>query len=284
MALLGSIIGGVASIAGAAIGAKANADAANAANMATYDAMRISTDAINKYISALYEGLSIQQAAIQSGYTSSVASFEEGSKGAEEVLGGLRDEAKPGLTFFKNLIANPMSLTPEQMYERDEARRINAQNIRSSGFAGSGRTASSLLRKVDTDLTMKMLEANRDRAFQAAGALADSYDTSVRGIAGLKSATGAFKADAADRAAGRVTDMYRGYYSDLGGAYKDVGNVQASGTQQIGATSANAMTANGALAGKAIGEIGSVIASANKPTSYSNAALSAKYPEGAGPW
>lgn len=277
MALLGSIIGGVASIAGAAIGAKANADAANAANMATYDAMRISTDAINKYISALYEGLSIQQAAIQSGYSSSVASFEEGSKAAEDVLGGLRDEAKPGLTFFKTLIANPQSLTPEQIYQRDEARRINAQNIRSSGFAGSGRTAASLLRKVDLDFTNRMMEENRDRAFQAAGALADSYDTSVRGIAGLKSATGTFKADAADRAAGRVTDMYRGYYSDLGGAYKDVGNAQASGTQQIGQTTANATAANGQLVGSAIGDIASTIASANRKSSYS-------YPEGKGVW
>lgn len=268
MAILGAVIGAGASIAGALIGSNANAQAANAANQATYESMRISTDAINKYIEALYSGLSIQDAAIRSGYSSTVASFEEGANAATETLGALRDEAKPGLTFFKNLIANPMRLTPEQEYERTEARRINAQNVRASGFAGSGRTAASLLRKVDLDFTNKMMEQNRDRAFQAAGVLADSYDASSRGIAGIQSTLGQQKAQAADTATNRVTGMYDSYYDRLGAAYRDVGKTQASGTQQIGQTTANAITANGQLAGQAIGDIGSAIATANRKSSY----------------
>ncbi|UVC14697.1 hypothetical protein [Mesorhizobium onobrychidis] len=278
--MLGEIIGAVAGIGGAMIGSSANADAANAANQMTYEGMRISTDAINKYIDAIYSGLDMQSAAIQSGYTATVGSIEEGSQAAQATLGAMREEAEPGMRFLRNVIANPMRLTSDQKYQIDESRRINAQNIRSSGFAGSGRTAAALMNKVENDTTNSMLEKNRAAAMAAAGGLADSYDQSGRGIAGLQSSEGNAKAQAADTASARAGSMYDNYHSNLGNAYMSIGKTQAAGMQAMGNTTANAMTANGNLMGQAIGDIGSSIASASRAKTYAD--RMSKYESGAG--
>ncbi|MER8602783.1 hypothetical protein NKH48_03175 [Mesorhizobium sp. M1233] len=268
--MLGEIIGGLASGLGAMVGADANADAANASNAMTYEGMRISTDAINKYIDALYSGLDMQSAAIQSGYSAVVGSIEEGSHAAQATLGQMRDEAEPGMRFLRNVVANPMKLTSDQKYQLDESRRINAQNIRSSGFAGSGRTAAAMMGKVENDTTNAMLEKNRAAAMSAAGALADSYDTSGRGIAGLQSSEGTQKAAAADTASGRAGNMYNSYYDRLGTAYTSIGKTQASGMESMGNTTGNAIAANGNLMGSAIGDIGSAIASGARASTYAD--------------
>ncbi|MER9217859.1 hypothetical protein NKI48_02840 [Mesorhizobium sp. M0644] len=268
--MLGEIIGAVTSGIGALVGQDANADAANAANAMTYEGMRISTDAINKYIDALYSGLDMQSAAIQSGYSAVVGSIEEGSHAAQATLGQMRDEAEPGMRFLRNVVANPMKLTSDQKYQLAESRRINAQNIRSSGFAGSGRTAAAMMGKVENDQVNSMLEKNRAAAMNAAGGLADSYDASMRGISGLQSSEGTQKAQAADTASGRAGNMYDSYYDRLGSAYTSIGKTQASGMENMGNTTANAMTANGNLAGSAIGDIGSAIASGARASTYAD--------------
>lgn len=278
--MLGQIIGAVASIGGAAIGSKSNADAANAANAMTYEGMKISTDAINKYIAALYEGLDIQQAALKSGYEASIAAYEKGSKEAQETLGAMRDEAEPGIRFLREVVANPQRLTPDQRYQLEEQRRVNAQNIRASGFAGSGRTAAALMGKVENDTVNAMLEKNRAAALAAAGDLAGMWDASSRQIAGLQSNEGAMKADAADKAGTRTAGMYGDYYDRLGNAYVNAGKSNAAAMERMGSNTANATTASGNLWGQAIGDIGAQIASANRQSSYGS--RMAKYEQGAG--
>jgi len=161
-------------------------------------------------------------------------------QGAQITAGAMKDvseaaatRAAPGVSYLRRVVAEPGELTPLQRQQLEDSRRSTANTIHSSNFAGSGRTGVELLRRNESDFVNQALENNRQRAMTAAGELAGSQNTS----------------DAAAIGAGKA-----------------VGDATAKG----GLYDAQAGLASGQITGKAIGDIGSLIASQQRESRYAD--------------
>lgn len=285
-----ALLPALASVAGAGITAAANTSAANTAVAAQERAMQVQLEAIDKYIDALDRGLDVQTAAHYSGYETAIkeleagygrqlSALEIGNAGAQDAYRAIQFENAPGMSYLRQVVADPESLTPEQRYELERTRDVVGQNIRASGFAGSGRTAAALMRDVEAGVRNSMLASNRATAMQAAGVMADNYGQAGANIANLKEKLGVQKAETERDTSFRVTDehnryssglrgVYGDYYDRLGNAYLSAGRTQADAATNSGNIRANATTATGSAFGQAIGDIGSAIANANRESRY----------------
>lgn len=294
----------LASIGGALISANANKKAAQQANAATqeaaaidagsieqglaaqvggirgsqqysYQAMNEELAAVNDYIAQNWDRLNQESAIAQRGYDDTLAGYER-----------LYSENAPGLSYLRNLVADPERLTAEQQRQLEESRRIAGEQIQASGYGGSGRTAAAMLGKVEGDMTAGMREANRALAAQAANTMAAGANKSRLGAI---SATGDF--------ANRMGSITGGYYDRFGAATTKGGNIKAGYQQTLadnersigdatadarqkiggvqsgairtsGENNAGVTTANARLAGQAMGDVAGAIASANKANSF----------------
>jgi len=208
-----AVVGGVASIAGAYIGGQANKEAANTYAQAQMNAAKVETDA-----------LTAARADANARYDKIAA------------------EGSGGVDYLQRTVGESGDLTPLQQERLDEIRRQQTNQIRTSAIAGSGRTAASLFRDTSNDFINRSLEANRNRAFGAAGTLANARFGAERAAA-----------------------------TDIPGYTTKIGGVQGTSLANIGSSNAASEIATGKLYGQAVGDIGSYIASAGRPSRFASA-------------
>jgi hypothetical protein len=147
----------------------------------------------------------------------------------------LQQEGQPGVKYLQDTVADPGDLTKLQQQHLDELRRTQTNQVRTSAIQGSGRTAASLFRDTSNDFINKSLEANRNRAFGAAGQLAGASFNAGTNAANVSG---------------------------------QIGQVQGNALRNIGSTDAAAGLATGKVFGSAVGDIGSYIASAGRASKY----------------
>lgn len=181
-------------------------------------------DAVGSAAGAAVGGLFNSKASSKSNkaYKKALEELRRGKAAATAELGGLVAEARPGFQHVKEQIAYDGRLTPAQQMSLDRLRRTTLNQLGKSGLRGSGRTVTAALRDVESDFVGDAIDSNQRRADTAAASLGSVYAQGRSGIAN----------------------------AHLG---------SASGMAQLqvdkGANAANAMTAQGSLAGQALGDI-----------------------------
>lgn len=209
-----SWIGAAVSVGGTVVGGLFNANAAGKASAAAKQAAAIEAQSIR-----------------------------EGRAAAQNELAHVREENAPGQNYLRGVVAAPGDLTPAQQMRLEDLRRSTGNQIRTSAIAGSGRTAASLLRRVESDFTNNALETNRDRAFGAASGMAGRVGNASTAIAGLDASM-----------------------------IPAAGKAEAGGIAKGGLYQAGSELATGKLIGSGLGEIGSLIAQQNKASKYGSGA------------
>lgn len=160
---------------------------------------------------------------------------------ARQTMAQQQAMASPGLVQMQNVIRNQGTLTPAQLAALDDARRTTLGQLGASGLRGSARATAATVRDVEGRMRDQYMDANQRRADSAAGTLSGQYFNAGNNVANLQTAGG--------------TAVSQGL--------ANVGNIQSNQT-----------LAQGDIAGKAIGDIGSVIAdsikNSNRGTSYTD--------------
>lgn len=222
-------VGGLASVAGAWLGGNANKDAANTQAAAIQSGTQAEVDAINR----------------------AQAQEQQYGTQAQQLYGDLAEHgaAGPGGDYLRRTVGEQGNLTPLQQQQLAEIQRQQTNQVRTSSIAGSGRTAAALFRDTSNDFINRSLEANRGRAFGAAGTLAGQSYGAGMARAGVPLAMG----------------------RDLAGMTANIGRVQGQGIKDVGSTNAQAELATGKLYGSAVGDIGSYIASAGRQSRFRDA-------------
>lgn len=165
----------------------------------------------------------------------------EGNQQQQATLGQIRAEAAPAVGYLRRVVAEPGELTPTQQTQLDDLRRSVTNTIHSSPFAGSGRTAAALFKKAESDFTQTALDRNRARADDAARTMYGASTNAAARIADSQASTG------------RATGQAIGDATTAGGLYD-----------------AQADIANGTLTGRAMGDIGSLIAMQGRESRYAD--------------
>jgi hypothetical protein len=240
----------VLTLAGTYYATNANTRAAQTAGAATLQGAQIAGDA------AIQGGQQIA-GAIREGNQAIVA----GNTQAQKTLQELRADAAPSVGYLRNaMTVNPAELTPEQQQQLADAERATKNTLHSTSFAGSGRTGVSMLRKVESDFRNNAFDSNRSRADNAAHTLYGTNTGATTGIAQSQAGTGAQIA-AGDTAIGTA----------IGGATTTAGKYAGDATSKAGLYDAQSGIANGNLMGRALGDIGSQIATEGRQSRWADA-------------
>ncbi len=214
-----------ASIGGAVISSSANKDAAKTSADASLAGAQMQAAAIDKQIAAIKAGVSE----------------------AQGMYAKTQETAQPGISYLRNVIATPASLTPEQESERKRLvdQVTNSSQVAGSALRGSGRSFVDAMRTVEGDFTNQALAQNKARADAAASGFAAPYFNAA-GQSAAATASGG---------------------TQVGSALANQGGALAKGATDSANTYANSTTANGKLWGSALGTIGAAINTANKTDS-----------------
>lgn len=153
-------------------------------------------------------------------YDKQIGELRAGAAKADGQLANQQAQNESGQTYLREQVGRGDALTDDQQYQLDESRRQMGNQLRGSSLAGSGRTAASLLRKVEADSVNQMKGQNRASATAAAGVMANQYNS-----AGLN------RANLAMNEAGQV-----------GGVYANKGSAIVSGAKDATAADVNAAT------------------------------------------
>lgn len=211
----GAAIAAGAALVGGAMTNKANSDAADKSAAASIESARLANEGIDKQIAAI----------------------REGNAQAQETLNGIRTDAAPGTTYLRQIVGQTEGLTEAQQRQLDEQRRLAPGYIQRSGFAGSGRTAASILRKVEGDTVSQFLDQNRQRRDTAATNMANGAYGAATNVAVQQAGLG-----------DKVGQAYGNQGANTGGAVKSAGEAQAQ-----------AGVANAQVTGQTIGDIASIV-------------------------
>lgn len=283
----------VASLAGAFIGSNANSAAAESAkaqnlqgaqiaSAATLQGAQITADAT--MAGAKYAGDATMQAAqIQAAaLVKAEAAIREGAEKSNETLNSVKQDTAGATGYLRGVIADPGTLTPAQQAQLEQNTREFESSIRGSQFAGSGRTAAALFKKGVSDFSNDALAQNRARADNAAGVLAGQGNQATMAIAsnesnlgsniaGIAARTGQVQGDALAKAGAMTGDATANIGKITGGAIADTGKLTNDAMKSSASLDANAGIANATLMGKAIGDIGSQIATSQREGRYADA-------------
>jgi hypothetical protein len=175
--MLGAIISGVSSIAGAALGSRANKKAARKAGQAAYAAANERNsgiqqaadttsaaimEAANQRISGVQRGtdeyLQYQDWArseYRNGLERGIAAIRQGTQRLEE----LTAEARNAPAEFSNQYYR-LGLTPNQTIARDDLLRRSRQSIAASGLRGAGRAGAAAILDADRRFLAQAAENN----------------------------------------------------------------------------------------------------------------------------
>jgi len=258
------------SIYGAYESSRANERAAQIENQSTLQAAQIQAGAIDRatqaQTGAINRAIDVEEAA----RAEEVARLERGYGQAGETLRGLRVETAPGVTHLRGVVADPTTLSPDQTYHLDNLRQNVGNVIRSSGFAGSGRTAAELFREVEGDYVNRALADNRTRADNAAGRLFNVYANTGGAIANTEAGAGQDIGRTIGRGGESIADTLISGGEAQAKGIRDIGTAQSGATSSVGQTNADLTTSNARLRGEAVGDIGSLIAAQGRESRYAD--------------
>ena len=122
--------------------------------------------------------------------TGATAAEQAGIKTATGTQKQLMTQASPGLVGIQRVIGAADTLTPAQLTALEDSRRTTLDALRGGSLRGSARATSATVRDVDGRMTEGFLDANRQRADQAASNLSGQYFNAGNNIANLNLQTG----------------------------------------------------------------------------------------------
>lgn len=168
----------------------------------------------------------------------------QGIELARQTMQQQQAAASPGLVAMQNTVTRGNALTDAQRTALDEARRTAIDSLRGSGLRGSARATTATVGKIEGDMRNQYLDANQNRADQAAQTLSGQYFNAGNNTANLQ--TGA-------------------------------GNAVSQGLTSVGDINASSQLGTATTTGKAIGDIGAIIAdeiksNQKRDSSYGNTA------------
>lgn len=214
------------------------------------------SQAADKASDAAIQGANIQAASNEKARAENERLTREGLGESQGRFDKIVEGSEPARNYLRRVIAEPGSLTPEQAQQLTDLRRSTGNQIRTSSIAGSGRTASSLLRRVESDFTNDALQKNKLRADNAANTMFGPGTQAEYGAAG----------------------MYVNALGSVGKTGADLisksGQAQGNAVAQGGLYQANADTANAKVAGEAIGDVGWAMASGAKQSKFGSSGSS----------
>lgn len=147
---------------------------------------------------------------------------------AQQQFGSMQTQAQPGVDRLTHLAtSDPNSLTPEQKIALNDARESSLAGLAVSGLRGSGKATSAVVNDTQNRMRAGYASTNATRADTAASNLSGQYFNSGNNMANVN---------------------------------RDLATSGSNALMKQGETTANATTANGAISGQAIGDIGAVIA------------------------
>ncbi len=192
---------------------------------------------------------------IQAGQTGAINAILGGMNTAESTLTNFANNEQTqnaaGPTFLRQVVATPDTLTPSQAAALDLQRQSVANQLHGSNFAGSGQTAAALFKQSEADFVNNAIDKNRQNAINAASALnSNANNAATTAASGI--------ANTATQGSNAIANTTSNSSNTIAGLESNAANATA-GIQS------NAGIANASLTGKAIGDIGSSIAQANKP-------------------
>jgi hypothetical protein len=253
--LIAPAIGGLATLFGMTTAANANTAAANTSAAADIYAAQIASN-------ATLQGSQLQAGAITDATNRAIAQEQQGLAQSEQQYQTLQTQSAPARSYLSNVMASPSDLTPAQQQQLTEAELAAKNQIGGSAIAGSGRTAASILRNVDSNFRTSALATNQARADSAAGTLfAPGVSASLAGAAAPLTAAGT---TAGLTAAGGIAAG-----NAAGAGVTNAGNTTAAGLTAAAGVKAAAGTNNATLTGSAFGDIGNLIASEGRAQRYS---------------
>lgn len=129
------------------------------------------------------------------------AAEADANRQAQARFDAIQTQTAPAVSHLRDVIATPEGLTPEQVQQREENRRITTENLARSGLRGSGRATVAAFRDIDSDFTNKAIAANRARADTAANQLAGQNFSAATRAAGIDQDTGASRGRAIETGA-----------------------------------------------------------------------------------
>lgn len=163
----------------------------------------------------------------------------QGIQDATAILQQQQAAASPGLTAMQSMITAGNTLTPAQRTALGDARTTALNQLSNSGLRGSARATSAVVRDVEGRMRNQYLDANQGKADSAAQTLSGQYFNAGNNIANMNVSQG---------------------------------NAVSQGLTTIGNSNANLATSNANIQGKALGDIGAIIADElkdqNRGTSY----------------
>lgn len=146
---------------------------------------------------------------------------------ANQIIQQNRQAASPGLMRMTEIVGRGDQLTPTQVTALDEARRTTLDALQGGSLRGSARATADTVKKVEGDMRNQFIESNRNRADNAASSLSSQYF------------------DAGNKSASIATGT---------------GNAISQGLMTSGNVNAQADLGVNQLQGKALGDIGAIIA------------------------
>lgn len=207
--------------------------AADIAKAGMAEAARLASLGYHEQAAQIEKGVQQQVAALNEKITSVKAGAAEAKAKYDDVAA----KNESGTTYMRETVGRGDALTQDQQYALDESRRTTGNTLRSSGFAGSGRTAAALLNKVEVDQKMGFMGQNRQAAQAAASQMAGAGNAATAASAATSMQTGQL----VGAAQGEIGAAQASGAEKVGAAYLGARNVEAQGKlgeAEIGATSA----------------------------------------------
>ncbi len=232
---LGSLARIATPIAGAVLGANANADAARMQLDGTREATALQT-------AALREAQQQQREAAARG----IAAIRAGTTNYADTIAPMLQERPIVLPTYRGL-------TEAEQIAREDIRRNGLATVASSGLRGAGRAGVAAIMDADRRFVTSAADRNDTRRINAEQAARTSADSARRGLASIYVQEG-----------GAIANTEIGQGNRIADTEGTIGGVQAQGALSQGAIGAGETTANASLWGDALGTLGAVIADAGK--------------------
>lgn len=219
------------------------------------------------------------------------------------IYGQIRAETAPGTNYLRQVVAEDGGLTPAQRTQLDDLRTQTASAIRGSDYAGSGRTAAALFKKVETDYVNDALDRNRQMQLAAAGQLASGNLNAGGAAAQAQGQTGRDMSGIITNEGNQEAGIIKGIGDSSSSIVTNTGNTRANNATQLGQTQVNTLNtmgtnnanlatkagqvqgdavakaglydaqagiANASLTGKAFGDVASTIANEQRESRYAD--------------
>lgn len=151
----------------------------------------------------------------------------EGLRIAEENQRQLQTAASPGLVQMQNIIGRGEALTPEQIIALEDARRTSLDSLHGSGLRGSARATVATVNDVEGRMRAGFLDQNRNRADGAASALTGQYFNAGNNMANIATAQGGAVSSGLLANGQNLVDSIKNQNTIKGRAIGDIGAVIA---------------------------------------------------------